>query len=82
MQNVPRTSSVSHVKSRDPEVSSQVQIALKESIPGPLGFLGSVLADGGLMDPGKFEYNDQYTFEEAGSPIDGEIFIPLSRWHW
>ena len=62
---------------RDPEVLNQVQIAFKESIPGPLGFLWSAWADGGLKDPGQFEYNDQYTFEEAGSPTDGEIFYPL-----
>lgn len=64
---------------RDPDYLNQIQIAFKEDIPGLLGFLWSAWADNGLMDPGMFEYNDQFTFEEAGSPTDEEIYYPLKE---
>ena len=64
---------------RDPEETKQIQIAIKEDVPGPLGFLWSAWADGGVMDPKMFEYNDQITHEKAGSPTEGELYYPLKE---
>jgi hypothetical protein len=62
---------------RDPEHHDRLQIAFKEDIPGPLGFLWSAWADGALMNPALFDYNDQYTEEQAGSPNKGNPGYPL-----
>jgi hypothetical protein len=51
----------------DAEKGNQIQIAVKESLVGTLGFMWNAWADGGLLDPAMFDYNDQFTFEEAGS---------------
>ncbi len=62
---------------RDPEETNQLQIAFKENIVGPDGFLWSAWADYGLMDPALFDYNDQFTLEEAGSPNNVKLDYPL-----
>ncbi|MBI3738325.1 MAG: hypothetical protein HY258_04700 [Chloroflexi bacterium] len=53
-----------------------VQFALKRSLIGSSFMLG-VLADAGLKDPGKFDYNDRFTEAEAGSPIKNKQYYPL-----
>ena len=40
-------------------------------------FMWSAWADDGVIDPGKFDYNDQFTLTEAGSPISGAAEYPL-----
>lgn len=62
---------------RDPEETKQLQIAFKESIVGSDGFLWSAWADDGLMDPALFDYNDQFTLEDAGSPHNENQEYPL-----
>ncbi|TFG49394.1 MAG: hypothetical protein E4H33_02355 [Anaerolineales bacterium] len=62
---------------RDPEGTSQVQIAYKDSFLGEDGFLWGAWADEGLMDPGLFDYNDQVTFTVAGSPAEDSPEYPL-----
>ena len=62
---------------RDPEETSQVQIAYKDSFLGEDGFLWGAWADEGLMDPGLFDYNDQVTFTVAGSPAEDSPEYPL-----
>jgi predicted small lipoprotein YifL len=62
---------------RDPEDDARLQIAFKEDVPGPLGFLWSAWADGALMNPALFDYNDQYTEEQAGSPNKGNPGYPI-----
>ena len=62
---------------RDPEESNQLQIAFKESLKGDFGFLWSAWADGGLRDPGLYDYNDQFKPEDAGSPSDENINYPV-----
>ena len=41
-------------------------------------FLWNAWADKGLNDPGKFDYNDHFTFREAGSPIKTIEVYPLA----
>ncbi len=60
----------------DPHVSSAVQFAFKQSLAGP-AFMWGVWADAGLRDPGKFNYNDRFTYEQAGSPIKGNVNYPI-----
>jgi hypothetical protein len=62
---------------RDPEAANQLQIAFKESLKGELGFLWSAWADGGLRDPGLYDYNDQFTPEDAGSPNNLNTSYPV-----
>ena len=62
---------------RDPEVNNQIQIAFKESFTGSEGFLWSAWADEGLINPGMFDYNDQISFTDAGSPNDESPDYPL-----
>jgi hypothetical protein len=53
-----------------------VQFAFKRSLIGSSFMLG-VLADAGLKDPGKFDYNDRFTEAEAGSPVKDKQYYPL-----
>ena len=55
---------------------SEVQFAFKPSLLDGAFMLG-VVADAGLQDPGKFDYNDRFTEEEAGSPLTQSEFYPL-----
>ena len=36
-----------------------------------------VWADAGLKDPGMFNYNDRFTYAQAGSPIAGNPYYPI-----
>jgi hypothetical protein len=62
---------------RDPDNRNQIQIAIKDSLIGTLGFLWSAWADEGLRDPSLFDINDHYTFEEAGSPNKDNYRYPV-----
>jgi len=62
---------------RNPEDDTSLQIAFKGSIAGEGGFLWSIWADEGLKDPGLFDYNDRFTFEEAGSPYPDHEYHPI-----
>lgn len=62
---------------RDPDNRNRIQIAIKDSLIGTLGFLWSAWADDGLRDPSLFDINDHYTFEEAGSPNKDNYRYPV-----
>ncbi len=53
-----------------------VQFAFKKSWSGSVFMIGPI-ADAGLKDPGKMDYNDRFTLAEAGSPIRGNPNYPL-----
>jgi hypothetical protein len=55
---------------------STLQFAFKRTLPGG-SFMMGVLADAGLKDPGKLDYNDRFTAAEAGSPEKNESEYPL-----
>ncbi len=54
----------------------KVQFAFKKAWSGTVFMLG-VLADSGLKDPGKLDYVDRFTPEEAGSPVRNNSNYPL-----
>jgi hypothetical protein len=61
-----------------PTSASTVQIAVPRSIIGnPAEFLWGVWADNGLKNPNLFDYDDHYTYKDAGSPISGNQYYPL-----
>lgn len=62
---------------RDPTSRNQIQIAFKNSIVGEVGFLWSVWSDEGLRDPALFDYNDHFTFYDAGSPNKENFRYPV-----
>ena len=62
----------------DPSDNTVIQLAIKKSLMNNAStFMWSAWADDGVIDPGKFDYNDQYTLAEAGSPISGAGDYPL-----
>lgn len=68
---------------RSPEFSQQIQIAYKEDLQRSQGFLFGVWADQGVQDPTAFDYNDHWTLEEAGSPLEKITpRILCRRWPW
>ncbi|MCJ7718050.1 MAG: hypothetical protein MUO54_16225 [Anaerolineales bacterium] len=62
---------------RDPDYDNQIQIAFKDSLIGTLGFLWSAWADEGLRDPALYDFNDHFTFVDAGSPNKENYRYPL-----
>ena len=62
----------------DPADSSIMQIAVKRSVMNNVStFMWNAWADDGLKDASLFDYNDQFTLSEAGSPIGGANDYPL-----
>lgn len=55
---------------------STVQFAFKKSLTGSFFMLG-VVADAGLRDISKFDYNDHFKEDEAGSPEQNTAYYPL-----
>jgi hypothetical protein len=61
-----------------PEDAKRVQIAFKPATIGnDADFLWGVWADAGSKQPGWFDYDDHFTFAEAGSPLKGNVQYPL-----
>ncbi len=73
------------VKNDDPDLAwvrmiesqkAAIQFAFKKSLTGSSFILG-VIADGGLKDVSKFDYNDHFPEVDAGSPVRDKIYYPL-----
>lgn len=63
------------VSPSDPKI---IQMAIKKTMLGNASaFLWSGWADDGISDPGLFDYNDAFSFAQAGSPIGGNAEYPL-----
>ena len=60
----------------NPNDSSILEFAFKTSLAGK-SFMWGVWADAGLKDPSKFNYNDRFTFAQAGSPMAGNANYPI-----
>ncbi len=60
----------------NPQTTSSIQFAFKRSLAGN-AFMWGVWADAGLRDPGKFNYNDRFTAEQAGSPLKSSKDYPI-----
>ena len=62
----------------DPRSSTSIQFAFKKSLVGG-AFMWGVWADLGLRDPARFNYNDYFSEEQAGSPEKSETkFYPIN----
>ncbi len=64
---------------RHAEEENVLQIAFKTDLVSNSGFLWSVWADEGLRDVSIYDYNDWYTFEEAGSPFPDHDYHPIQE---
>lgn len=63
---------------RNPGNPQQVQLAFKLSVLGTPGdFLWGVWADDGVVNPAQFDYNDHFTLESAGSPVQANSNYPV-----
>lgn len=62
---------------RHPEEKNSLEIAFKSDLLGVGGYMWSAWADGGLQDPGLFDYHDQIPFPNAGSPNPDHPYYPL-----
>jgi len=62
---------------RNPDDPTMLQFAFKSALTGNTGFLWSVWADEGLQAPGMRDYNDRFTFEQAGSPYPDHQYYPI-----
>ncbi|MDK2981631.1 MAG: hypothetical protein PWQ55_1978 [Chloroflexota bacterium] len=59
-----------------------VQIAVNRNLVGdPEELLWGVWADNGPQSPQQFDYDDTYTYRQAGSPISGNQYYPLASVH-
>lgn len=64
---------------RHPEDAKILQFAFKSDLAENTGFLWNVWADEGLRDPSLADYNDRFTFEQAGSPYPEHQFYPIQE---
>ncbi|MCJ7696276.1 MAG: hypothetical protein MUO40_12755 [Anaerolineaceae bacterium] len=59
-----------------------VDLAIHKTLIGSPGqFAWGVWTDLGLKQPGLFDYNDHFTFDQAGSPMSGNSYYPLKDIH-
>jgi len=64
---------------RNPEDPACLEFAFKDELTGNTGFLWNAWSDEGLRDPALADYNDRFTFEEAGSPYPEHQFYPIQE---
>lgn len=63
----------------NPEETNSLEIAFKAELTGGTGYLWTIWADEGLKDPSRADYNDQFTFVEAGSPFPEHRYHPINE---
>jgi hypothetical protein len=61
------------------ETSSNIQLAVKVSLVGSSRFFFRGWADSGVADPAKFDYNDSFSEEQAGSPNKNSKLYPVGQ---
>lgn len=64
---------------RHPEEPAAFEIAYKTDLTQNAGYLWSVIADEGLQEPGMADYNDWFSFPEAGSPYPEHDYHPIQE---
>lgn len=63
----------------NPDDPTSLEIAFKADLTEGTAYLWTVWADEGLRDPRLADYNDQFTFEEAGSPFPEHRYHPIQE---
>jgi hypothetical protein len=61
----------------NPEEPNSLEIAFKADLTKKTGYLWVIWADEGLQDPSRADYNDQFIFDEAGSPYPEHRYYPI-----
>jgi len=56
-----------------------IELAIKKSLVDKGTFFWKAWADSGVEDPGKFDYNDSYSEEQAGSPAENSNYYPVGQ---
>jgi hypothetical protein len=59
--------------------TSNIQLAIKTSLVGSPRFFFKAWADNGVADPAKFDYNDSYSEQQAGSPVKTSSLYPVGQ---
>jgi hypothetical protein len=59
--------------------TGNIQLAVKTSLVGSPRFFFKAWADNGVADPAKFDYNDSYSEEQAGSPVKTSSLYPVGQ---
>ena len=65
----------------DPTDSDNIQLAVKKSYIDKNRWYWRAWADAGIADAAMFDYNDQFTEKEAGSPNKNGGFYPIAALH-
>lgn len=63
----------------NPDDPNSLEIAFKAELTGGTGYLWVIWADEGLRDPALADYNDRFSFEEAGSPYPEHRYHPIQE---
>ena len=63
----------------DPTSTSIIQLAIKKGMLDDSRFFWKAWADSGLADPAKFDYNDSFSEEQAGSPNVNSDLYPIGQ---
>lgn len=63
----------------NPEEPNSLEIAFKADLTGGTGYLWVIWADEGLRDPSRADYNDRFSFAEAGSPFPDHRYHPIQE---
>ena len=66
-------------KMLDAEDANVVHLAVKKDLIGSAFFLWKAWSDGGVADPAMFDYNDNFTDPQAGSPLVNNDFYPVNE---
>jgi hypothetical protein len=63
----------------DPNNSNIIQLAIKKGLIDEGRFFWKGWADSGVADPSKFDYNDSFSEEQAGSPNKNSSYYPVGQ---
>ncbi len=63
----------------DPNDSNVIQLAIKKGLIDSGRFFWKGWADSGLADPSRFDYNDSFSEEQAGSPNKNSSLYPVGQ---
>lgn len=64
---------------QSPDDPTAVEIAVKRDFLDDEAFLWGVWADEGVQQPGWLDYNDYFSLEQAGSPLEASDHYPLKE---
>ncbi len=63
----------------DPRNGHVIQLAIKKNMIDRGSFFWKAWADSGVADPAKFDYNDSFSEEQAGSAVNTSDYYPVGQ---